>query len=309
MNPQTANFRNFTSYRLKEAVEQTGKSPYEIGIYTHASGRDALVTTYDYKKKDAAYHDLRHDAAMLMIIAEKQEKRRNVNATVPAMFSIIDKANRLVVIREFVNGILLKKVTQGVKVNAYLESVKELEKLSAQLTPEETGVIPRLTRAQMNKSFFKSAVRAFIGRRRDADHLLKLMYMYYRYAVHTNDKPVLAHRALTADRIVCGTDQVFMSNFRRSVLTAPGTDEALFPQLYYSEVGPETMRKYLDETFDTRLKKYRFLHLAAFYVLYFEDFRFVPVLADSIIPYITESLRKNPRHARSISLAVETPQS
>lgn len=301
---QTVSFRNFTSYRLKKDLETGAYGPYQTGIYTHASGQETVGTSYDYKKKNQDYQTLVREAHLLTLITEKQA-RRKPNVTVPQLLTVIDRAGRIILMRTNVEGVVLTKVTQGAKVAAYRECINELERITGSLTPDEKNDIPQLSNRNMKRAFPGLLLKAFLKDQGLLFQLIKLARVFYRYrASQTKQMQVLASRSLTAPNIVCGKVQVVMTDLRNTVMTEEGTDEALFPQLYYREVGTDTMRAYLDESCKIAPRAYRFLHLAAFYALYFEDLTFIQILADSIVPYVTGAFKKNPQPNRNLTLAV-----
>lgn len=307
MNHINDNFRSFTSYRLKKQLEDT-MSPYQTGIYTHASGQEAVGTSYDYKKKDRNYQTLTTEAELLTLVAEKQA-RRKPNVSVPKLLTVIDRGGRILVMRTNIEGILLTKLAQGAKVSAYQECINELIRLSGSLTDEDRQKIPWFTARTMKRAFPTLLLKTFIKDQGLLLHLVKLAYVFYRYQAPQSSPLHLANRSLTATNVICGKEQVFMTDMRTTVLTDEGTDIALFPQLYYREVGTDTMRAFLDEECKAEARAHRFLHLAAFYALYGEDLSYIQILADSIVPYVTGAFKESVRGSRSLTLAVETNRS
>lgn len=305
---QTVSFRNFTSYRLKKELETAGDSPYKTAIYTHASGQETVGTSYDYKKKNNSYKTLVLEAGLLRLITEKQA-RRKPNVTVPQLLTVIDRAGRIILMRTNIDGVLLTKVTQGAKVAAYRECIKELEHLTGSLSADEKNGIPQVTVRIMKRSFPALLMRAFLKDQGLLFQLLKLAYVFYRYGTSQTKQLQLTNRSLNALNIVCGKEQVVMTDMQKTVMAPEGTDEVLFPQLYYREVGTDTMRAYLDEECKNESRARRFLHLAAFYALYFEDLTYIQILADSVVPYVTGAFKKSTRNNRNLSLAVDTQHS
>lgn len=304
----TTSFRNFTSYRFKEGFHAKQTSPYTVGIYTHTSGIEAVATTYDYKRRNAHYRALKRDAEVLQLVTEKQARRRVVNVRVPRLLTVIDKANRIIVIREFVKGVLLTRVSQGAKVAAYTEASQEFVKVGQNLTAEEAQQIPHVTRRDMKRTLLFGLLKGVYKDRWMLPQLIKLAYLFYRYAPSGKSTPELAVRSLRADTLVCEPDYVCVTDVRCIAFAEPGTDAALFPQLYFKEVGNETMRQYLDTQFDTVAAKRNFLYLAAYYAISSTDMEYIPVLAGTIAPYI-EACMNTKAPARNLSMAVQTKSS
>lgn len=302
MENNTVSFRNFTSYRLKEPLSTPGNSPFTSGIYTHASGKEAVAVSYDYKRRDSYYKMLNRDAELLTLISEKQAKRKSVTVKTPQVFTVIDKANRIILIREYIKGVLLTRVSQRAKVSAYQEAIQELARIGRSLTPEEATHIPRLTRRRMNRTFLWHIARAFFADRWLLPALVKLTYVYFKYAPPREPGTLeLTSLSLGAHDIVCGPEQIYITSLRSAQLCEPGSGAALFPQLYYRDVGNDTMKHYLDTQVDTAHAKRSFLRLAAYYAAVQGDLEYIQVLAHSIMPYVMASMRAN-APARSLSM-------
>lgn len=302
---QLKDFTRLTSYRKKQDIETN--DAYTTALYTHTTGLDVVVTSYDYKKKDSQYHLLKREAELLQFIARNQEKR-SVSVTVPRVLSVIDRGGRLVVIREAAAGPVLSRATQGTKVAVYNACVDEFEKIGSMMNAEERSSYLHVTRRDMNRAFFNSLLRRWLKNHDLLTSLIKLAYSYYVNGNKRDATDVLTVRDLTATSIVYREPQVVVTDVRRAVFTERGAEYALFPQLYYRAVGTETMKTYLDTTFDTPFKKRQFMRLAAFYAVTESPDEYVKILADSIIPYVTDTL-KNRADARRLTLAVDTQPS
>ncbi|MBI1863485.1 hypothetical protein HYS00_05210 [Candidatus Microgenomates bacterium] len=306
MRKPNMSYSSFTSYRLKHKIEPSHESPYQTGIYTHTLGEDAVIVSYDYKKKDSLYTKLAHDANMLKLIGEKQTKYKSFIASVPRHLAVIDKSQRLITIRAFVEGAILKTATQGAKSRAYIECVNELERVTKSLTGEELQSMPRITEQDMSRLFFRYLLHALVTRPDSIKQLAKLAYCFYTNAPNKSvQKEHIAHRALASTNIVIGPEHIYMAQFRESVIAPAGTDIALFPQLYYREVGSDTMQAYLDEACNTAEKKRRFLHLSAFYSLQSNDETYIRVLAESIAPYAARVGAGHDARRGSLTLAID----
>lgn len=303
MADQTVSYRNLTSYRLKKQLSDAPHGPFQAALYTHTAGREAVGTILDYKKKNRAYRTLMLEADLNMLINIKHDGKKP-NATAPDLFTIIDKSNRLIVMREYVAGVPLSKLNQGAKVAAYLECVKELGALFSTMPQDQKAVLPRISERSMNQTFSGLLFKAFLKDQGLLPQLLKLAYVFYR--VNSVGSPqTLANRALSAANVICTSNRLYITNFKHAAVAPKGTDEALFPQLYYREIGTDTMRAYLDSQCDTPKHARRFTKLAAYFAVRSGDLTYMQILADSIIPYINSAFKPSTQKARNLSLAVE----
>lgn len=291
----------YAGYRLEKSLTSLAdqQKGYQIGLYSLGTKR-VVIKFLKFKNKNLKYEQLLHEANLLKLL----NTNKSLKVRIPRLLDLKLNSNMVVLIREYINGTPVKKISLPKKLEILN---KCLEFFRKETVSDNNNYLSRrpeiLNFLQMPFflifSIFKKPADFFI--------FIKIYIIYVESYFMTRKHEshlVIAHRDLHSENILISGNYINIVDNEIAILAKKETDLAIISRYYISEIPQDILTGFILNHLSTRIDKHNFLQLTIFYTFqklallpvshkfYLDAQKYTGFLINNFLPFLLKSNRK-----------------
>lgn len=206
-----------------------------IAVY-QKGGRRFVAKSWHGPKKDLSYYFLVHEFLVTQTLNRLAKRATHDTVSVPEAVDCFSSSTSFIALFEFIEGTTMNMLTPSKQLELWEQAQGALASMGQQLTKAEQKLIGR--RGPIFYLILALLFSCLLVLRRPPEYMLALQSFWRLLRLMPNlmTQPlVLAHRDLTSNNLLLGTDgKVYILDFESLVFTIPGYDRA------YLSVDPDS---------------------------------------------------------------------